>query len=77
MIGIIFTRNVFSVAVLFALNPWIQAVGLRDFHITIAVLIFVILLLPIPLLQWGKKSRFISARAYETMARRQPTFRES
>ncbi|KAJ6784422.1 hypothetical protein PWT90_07059 [Aphanocladium album] len=77
MIGIIFTRNVLAVGVLFALNPWIEAIGLRDFHIIIAVLIFVILLLPLPLLQWGKRARFRSAKAYTSMAQRQPTCRES
>lgn len=67
MIGIIFTRNVFAVGVLFALNPWIEAVGLRDFHITIAVIVFVILLLPLPLLKWGKAARVKSAPAYRAM----------
>lgn len=76
MIGIIFTRNVLAVGILFALNPWVEAVGLRDFTITIAILMFAIMLLPLPLLKWGKQARIRSANAYHTMARRQPTFRE-
>lgn len=77
MIGIIFTRNVLAVGVLFALDPWIAAIGLRDFHIIIAVLIFVILLLPLPLLRWGKTARVKSARTYISMAQKLPTFRET
>ena len=33
--------------VLFALTPWVAAMGLRDLHILIGVLSFVILLLPV------------------------------
>ncbi|KAJ3474257.1 hypothetical protein NLG97_g9922 [Lecanicillium saksenae] len=77
MIGIIFTRNVLAVGVLFALDPWIEAIGLCNFHIIIAVLMVVVLLLPLPLLKWGKRARVRSAKAYTSMARRLPTFRES
>ena len=75
MIGIIFTRNVLAVGVLFALTPWIKAMGLGNFHILIAVLIFVILLIPVVLLKWGKAARVRTAAEYQMMARRQPTFR--
>ena len=73
MIGIIFTRNVLAVGVLFALNPWITAIGLRDFHIIIAILTFFILLLPLPLMKWGKSARFKSAKPYYNMAHRHST----
>lgn len=76
LVGVVFTRNAISVVVLFALTPWVSAMGLRDLHILIGVLSFVILLLPMALLVWGKKARIATARSYMEMARRQPTRRD-
>ena len=76
LVGVVFTRNAISVVVLFALTPWINGMGLRDLHILIAVLSFVILLIPLPLLIWGKKARIASAARYKRMALRQPTHRD-
>ncbi|HQT70751.1 MAG TPA: hypothetical protein PLE48_10035 [Thiobacillus sp.] len=76
LVGVVFTRNAISVVVLFALTPWVSAMGLRDLHILIGVLSFVILLLPVALLIWGKKARIATARSYMEMARRQPTRRD-
>ena len=75
LVGVVFTRNAVSVVVLFALGPWISGMGLRDLHILIAVLCFVILLIPVPLIIWGKKARIASAKAYEKIALKQPTHR--
>ncbi|PNY29218.1 MFS-type transporter [Tolypocladium capitatum] len=76
LVGVVFMRNALSVVVLFALTPWIDGMGLLNMHIIVAVLCFVILLIPVPLLIWGKKARVASARAYSAMARRQPTHRD-
>lgn len=76
LVGVIFTRNAFSVVVLFALTPWISGMGLRNVHILVSVLCFVILLIPAVLLVWGKKFRAASAKAYKGYARRQPTHRD-
>jgi hypothetical protein len=43
-------RNIFSVIVLFVLTPWVEGMGMHDLHILVAVIAFVILLIPIPLL---------------------------
>lgn len=75
LVGVVFTRNAVSVVVLFALGPWISGMGLRDLHILIAVLCFAILLIPVPLIIWGKKARIASAKAYEKIALKQPTHR--
>lgn len=74
--GIVFTRNAISVLVLFALTPWIDGMGLRSVYVIISVLCFLTLLLPVPLLLWGKKARIATAARYREMARRQPTRRD-
>ncbi|KID83526.1 Major facilitator superfamily transporter [Metarhizium guizhouense ARSEF 977] len=76
LVGVIFTRNAFSVVVLFALTPWISGMGLRNVHILVSMLCFAILLIPVILLIWGKKFRAASAKAYMSYARRQPTHRD-
>ncbi|EFY91864.1 hypothetical protein MAC_02149 [Metarhizium acridum CQMa 102] len=76
MIGIIFTRNVLSVIVLFSLTPWIETMGLQNVHILVAGILGLILLIPVLLLKWGKKARVRSAKAYRAMAARQSTSRE-
>ncbi|KAK2595650.1 hypothetical protein QQS21_006621 [Conoideocrella luteorostrata] len=76
LVGVIFTRNAISVLVLFVLTPWISAMGLRNQQILVGVLCFVLLLLPIGLLLWGKKFRAATAKKYANYARRQPTHRD-
>lgn len=50
--------------------------GIQNLHILIAVLCFVLLLMPVPLLFWGKKARIVTAQRYVKMASRQPTRRD-
>lgn len=76
MVGIVFSRNVLSVVVLFTLTPWISGMGLRNMHILVAILCFVILLIPAMLLVWGKKARIALANTYLAMAQKQPTSRD-
>lgn len=75
MIGVTFVRNVFSVIILFTLTPWTKAMGIQNVAIITAVFNLVVLLLPIPLIIWGKKFRISTSKRYEAMARRQPAFR--
>ncbi|KAJ5206809.1 Major facilitator superfamily domain general substrate transporter [Penicillium cf. griseofulvum] len=75
LVGVVFMRNIFSVIVLFVLTPWVNAMGMRDLHILVAVIAFVILLLPIPLLVWGKKARIATAPRYREMAAKQLSHR--
>lgn len=76
MIGIIFTRNVFAVVVLFALTPWIGAMGLANVHIIMAVVMFAIQLLPLLFLRCGKKARAATARRYQRHTKRNATRRK-
>ncbi|KAI4681300.1 uncharacterized protein J4E84_007536 [Alternaria hordeiaustralica] len=75
MIGIVFVRNLFAVVILFALTPWTNNMGIQNVSIITAAVCFAILLIPIPLLLWGKKIRVATATKYKRMAMRQPAHR--
>ncbi|EAT77026.2 hypothetical protein SNOG_15651 [Parastagonospora nodorum SN15] len=75
LVGVVFIRNVLSVVVLFSLTPWTNGMGIQNVHILVAFIIFAVLLLPIPLLIWGKKARMATAVRYREMAMRQPSHR--
>ena len=75
MIGIVFVRNLFSVLILFTLTPWTASMGIQNVAIITAAFCFAILLLPMPLLVWGKKMRIATAKRYHRMAMRQPAHR--
>ncbi|KAJ5347546.1 uncharacterized protein N7506_000799 [Penicillium brevicompactum] len=75
LVGVIFMRNILSVIVLFVLTPWVNRMGMRDLHILVAVIAFIILLMPIPLLKWGKQARIATASRYRKMAANQLSHR--
>jgi hypothetical protein len=68
-------RNILSVVVLFALTPWISGMGVQNVFILTAVICFVILSIPVPLLIWRKKARIATAKRYRQMAMRHPVQR--
>jgi uncharacterized membrane protein len=76
LVGVVFTRNAISVAVLFALTPWINGMGIQNLHVLIAVLCFAICSIPVLLLVWGKKARIATAEKYKRLASKQPTHRD-
>jgi hypothetical protein len=49
--------------------------GVQNVFILTAVVCFVVLLIPVPLLIWGKKARIATAKRYRQMAMRQPVQR--
>ncbi|KAH8705772.1 major facilitator superfamily domain-containing protein [Talaromyces proteolyticus] len=75
LVGVVFVRNIFSVIVLFALTPWIEATGILNLHIQISAICFAVLLLPLPLIVWGKKMRISTAEIYRKMTLRQSMHR--
>lgn len=75
MIGIVFMRNVFSVIILFTLSPWTKAMGIQNVALITAAFCFLVLLMPIPLIIWGKRMRVYTAKKYQQMAMRQPAHR--
>jgi hypothetical protein len=75
MIGIVFVRNLFAVVILFSLTPWTNDLGIQNVCVITAAVCFAILLLPIPLLLWGKRIRVATAERYKRMAMLQPAHR--
>ncbi|KAM5354660.1 hypothetical protein ACJ41O_001307 [Fusarium nematophilum] len=68
-IGVAFIRNCFSIAISFALVPWMDAQGVRDMCIVMGVWATVMGFLHVPLLLWGKRIREKTADRYQEMAR--------
>lgn len=75
LVGIVFVRNIFSVTALSVLTTWVDGMGVQNVHIIMAAACFVVLLLPVPLLIWGKKARIATATRYRKMALREPAHR--
>ncbi|KAI5294786.1 hypothetical protein KEM52_003201 [Ascosphaera acerosa] len=63
-VGIAFLRNCFSIALVFAINPWLARQGLQNMFIVIGVWSFVVCGLHLPLLKWGKALRRHTAPRY-------------
>lgn len=71
LVGVIFFRNAISLIVLNVLTFWVTDMGLQNVHIICAVLAFVIYLIPVALLIWGKAARRATAPTYKKMAAKQ------
>ena len=67
-IGVAFVRNCFSIAISFALVPWLDAQGLQNLSITMGVWATAMGFLHVPLMVWGKKIREKTADSYKRMA---------
>jgi hypothetical protein len=61
-------RNIISVIVLFVLTPWVEGMGLQNLHVLCAVVAFLVYMIPVPLLIWGKKARVATAASYRKLA---------
>ncbi|EXJ93267.1 hypothetical protein A1O1_01659 [Capronia coronata CBS 617.96] len=75
LVAVVFARNVCSIAVQFGLSPWLKAVGLQDLTISAAMIALFFMLMPIPLLFWGKKARARTAEKYRRLAHELPSYR--
>jgi len=60
-----FVRNALAAAVVFALTPWVDSMGLYDMFICASILAWAVYLLTIPMLIWGWKWRSQTAAEYE------------
>ncbi|KAJ4004801.1 hypothetical protein NW752_009533 [Fusarium irregulare] len=63
-IGIAFMRNAISVAIPFAIVPWMNTMGLSNMYILSGMIAFAIGCLFIPMIIWGKKIRTALAPRY-------------
>lgn len=75
LVGVVFTRNVFSVIVLFTITPWVNGMGIQNLHILTACIAFAILTVPVLFLKYGKRFRKATTDRYRKLAQKQPTHR--
>jgi len=69
--GVTFIRNAVAVVIPFAIDPWMRAMTLTNMFIICAVVSFLISLLFVPLLIWGKRMRVATAAKYYKMLEEQ------
>ncbi|QPC73328.1 hypothetical protein HYE68_004080 [Fusarium pseudograminearum] len=70
-IGIAFMRNAVSVAIPFAIVPWMKTMGLSNMYILSGMIAFAIGCLFIPMIIWGKKIRTsLAPRYWKLVAKR-------
>jgi hypothetical protein len=75
-VAVVFVRNAFATAIVFALNPWISKMGLYNMFVCAACLGLVVGLLTAPMILWGKKARRMTAKKYMRMADGRPGKRD-
>ncbi|KIW33280.1 uncharacterized protein PV07_00140 [Cladophialophora immunda] len=68
LVAVTFVKNLFPTILVFALTPWITAVGLGNVFITAAVIFVFILLGNIIFIRFGKRFRMRSAEKYRLYA---------
>ncbi|KAH6974177.1 serine/threonine kinase 16 [Ilyonectria sp. MPI-CAGE-AT-0026] len=68
LVGVTVVRNTFSTAFIFAVTPWVAAVGIKWVIITIVLITTVILMLTAVLIKWGKTFRAQTAERYQRFA---------
>ncbi|KAK4943123.1 hypothetical protein LTR10_017322 [Elasticomyces elasticus] len=71
MVAVTVVRNSFSTAFIFALSPWIAAIGIKWVFVTILLIACVILMAFGVFIRWGKTFRYMFASRYEYYALRQ------
>lgn len=68
-------RNCFSIAIFFALVPWMEAQGLQNMSIVMGVWAAAVGFLHVPLIVWGKRLRERIADKYQKMGEKRTTDR--
>ena len=71
LVGVTFTRNVFSTILIFVVTPWINGVGMKNVYITIGVILTVVLFGNFGFIYYGKKFRVMTTKRYRYYAERQ------
>ena len=75
MVGVTFTRNIISTALVFALTPWIEAMGIQNVIVIITVIGAVVFAFVFVFIFYGKKFRVWTTDRYRYYAERQFEFR--
>ena len=71
MVAITVTRNVVATGFVFAISPWIEAIGMKNVFNMLGILMTVILLSVFVFIFYGKKFRVRSAARYRYYAGKQ------
>ena len=71
LVGLTFVRNTVSTIFVFALVPWVNAVGMANVFNTIGAIGTAVLLFAFVVIWMGKRWRYVSARRYKYFAARQ------
>lgn len=71
LVGVTVVRNTFSTAFIFALSPWVAAIGIKYVLVAILLIACVILMLFGVFIRYGKTFRERSASRYQYYALRQ------
>jgi hypothetical protein len=61
-------RNAFSIAISFALVPWLDAQGLQNMTIVMGLWALAMAFLHVPMMIWGKRIREKTEASYKRMA---------
>ncbi|KAL2837458.1 major facilitator superfamily domain-containing protein [Aspergillus pseudodeflectus] len=69
IVAVTFTRNVISTILVFALQPWVDRVGLKWFYVTFGLITLVVMMGNLLFVYFGKSFRIRSAGRYGRFAR--------
>lgn len=64
LVGVVFVRNALAAVLWLCVMPWMDGSGIRSVFIVAAAMSMVILLIPVPLLYWGRSGRIATADKY-------------
>lgn len=64
MVTVILLRNTIGFAFSYALNPWIDSMGLQNCFISVAMLSLISTMSFLPIMYWGKRLRRFSSKKY-------------
>ena len=64
VVSVVFVRNALSALIWIGIVPWVGSGGLNDILIVISVAASIVILLPIPLLLYGRRGRIATAAKY-------------
>lgn len=65
LVGIILTRNLLAVGVSAGVIPWIDSMGILNTFVVTAATAALVLMIPMPLMYWGRRARRATAARYE------------
>lgn len=64
MVGVVFFRNALAVILWFGIMPKVGPSGINCVFVFTSIAASVVLLIPLPLIIWGRKGRALTARKY-------------